>query len=443
MFKTVNEFDRELIGGLWAGFFFALLSSMKMQFHRTSLIILILSLFTLSVQAEKKCSNVFQLQKEKTKPVELSSHFTENQGKPLSEIELSALSKHRIYKLKNELSDGQGITFAGMFIDVESTPQYKGEWIFTQEALRFLKVLFPKAKFVNSKVKVPKHRKRLELLVMDSSEAFSKKYTPVEYDLYITQGGSLPIPLMKPLRLVNPSASKEELRSRFGIKPRQKVLSLYVRAPDTMTAINRRLAHNPTLYGDFFRNLKKSFDFDVVILTFGNQMREGYEYTQIPLVLRPQHTIKWYEGKDITGENLQNGTIVVNATHGLLAHIHKAADLAVVIGPINFFEPLAVGTPTLIYKKANAESRNSPFGIYDDVMYSKLISIAMKTGLAETTGDIQEIEAATANLIQRTHQRDFKPTSIQAESLPDFLDALEKHIKFLLIHGKTPDPSAR
>gem|GEM_PF-6634439 len=42
-------------------------------------------------------------------------------------------------------------------------------------------------------------------------------------------------------------------------------------------------------------------------------------------------------------------TLIINDTQGQMMKIHSASDLALIVGPINFFEPLFVGTPTILF----------------------------------------------------------------------------------------------
>jgi hypothetical protein len=45
--------------------------------------------------------------------------------------------------------------------------------------------------------------------------------------------------------------------------------------------------------------------------------------------------------------------LIINNTSGNMLTIHGASDLSVVFGPINFFEPLSVGTPTVVVSIRN------------------------------------------------------------------------------------------
>ncbi len=384
-----------------------------------------------------RCEGLFEA---RTKPVNLRSQFQSLPNQPLSTVEAAALAKHPIMKLKASLGEGEGAAFVSDVLGVESSSVYKGEWTFTAVAVRYLKALFPKAQFMNSSKQVSANRKRYELLVMDPSEAYSKENSPSEYDLYVTKGGSLPIPFAKATRAFNPEASKGELRKRFGFTSTQKVLSLYVRAADTMTDMNPRQAYNHTLYDAFFKKLRSAFEFDIVVVTFGNHVRGGYSYSGIARALDGFKSIEWHEKQDIGSSAIDNKTILANGTYGLLPYVHKAADLAVVIGPVNFFEPLAVGTPTLILRKADSETHNSGFSFYDKTIYAQLIATAVSTGLAEMTPSIAGIPGAVNTLMTRVQQPDFRATPIADAAIPPFLDALEKHIRFLLVHGKTPKP---
>lgn len=152
------------------------------------------------------------------------------------------------------------------------------------------------------------------------------------------------------------------------------------------------------------------------------------------------NSIEWHETQQVGAQAIENKTIIVNSTFGMLPYVHKAADLAVVIGPINFFEPLAVGTPTLIFRKSDSESRNSDFGHYDEKIYDALIETGLSTGLAESTGSINRIAPAIQKLVTRVSDPAFKPTPVAEAAIPGFLDALEKHVRYLLINGKTPKP---
>lgn len=351
----------------------------------------------------------------------------------LTPAQLQMLKDHPISKYADGLKLGQGLEFRSMFYNVEASPRYKGEYVQSQYIRKVLESLFPKAKFSHTDVPTLRGREPVKILLADIAE----RSDGFVIKKIANKGMILPMHIVKPSNYTPVKMDKTAARQELGLPANRKIISLYVRSEDTMTNLKSIHGKVNSKFTELFEGLEKAFPLDIVIITFGNYSPGVWGLASTGLL---HSGVTWNTTAELseimTNKSSFDGqTIIVNDTQGKMKSIYAAADLAVVVGPINFFEPLTVGTPTLLVEKSSAETQNSSYDSYDDNVYNSLMDLAIKTGgAAKVTYDRFDenwndgIPAAVKKIMKS--KKPFK--DISPLTFPAFLDALYKHVKYQL-----------
>lgn len=350
---------------------------------------------------------------------------------PLSAVEMKALKQASFRKLQTELGDGRGVVFRSYFFSnseadiTKVSSLYKGEYQSSRFVRRYLAELFPAAEF-----KYQEDAPGRRAIAIKISDVAEHEADPRKRAARLKLADTIPMHLIKPAMSVPIIPDKLATRAALGLSSTQKVLSLYIRAPEILTDIRSRAVFPETELPQLMDQLRKGFDFDVLIVSFGNLgfasfRSAGFIFTNV-------RNWKVENLSDLTRNGhdaIPSNTLIYNDTIGRMPYMHAAADLAVVVGPINFFEPIGVGTPTLIFEKSNSRTMNADFRSYGIEEYRYQIDLALKTGLAETTSKYAEVPDKIRFLLAKPLT---EGSSVQQLALPAFLKALRDHIRFSL-----------
>lgn len=345
----------------------------------------------------------------------------------LTAEEKALLAKAGFNKLKKKYGDGESLHFSSPFFE-GADPQsaryrqnlYKGESRASQFVKRFLVELFPKAKF-SSAEKIA-GRRTLSIKVTDLGEHQSEK----EMIRSMKAFESIPMHVVKPAIGLSNFPEREAARKSLGLHKDAKVVSIYIRSPGTVTDIGSRQAYPDTILKKFIPAVLESTQADAVILSFGN-MDGSIGNSQIFMTpLGSWNRVDLTEGTKKLAP-VSDKTLIINSTTGRMAEMHSAADMAVVVGPVNFFEPISLGVPTLIYRNRFVMSRSSMLRTYSETVYDQQIALAMQSGIARVANNPDEIADGVRSL-QAARE---PPKPIRELALPDFLRALRGHLERL------------
>lgn len=362
---------------------------------------------------------------------------------PLTLSDKQLLQSHAIAKFAQTYS-GKPVVFESMHFGEKMDSMHKGEWLQAQFVKRVLIELFPTARFATeAQTPVPGEMVfRLQLADYAEVTPTYRKELPSEMRERVP---ALEEPYVLPMHLVKPigsrrsiSLSREEIRGRLGIPAEHKVVSLYIRAPDTVIDTQYRGAYPQQEINELLENLRKAIPFDSVILTFGNYDRKtGYDAAGTMLTFHSKHQL---ESVTKVSEALANPevipakTVLVNNTHGIMPYLHRAADLAVVVGPVNFFEPIQAGTKTVLVKKTGSISRTGDFSYYDKAILDQLAGLGESTGMMASVNNYADLPVAVAKLDKSTEKASLD--AISTAVFPSFLDSLQRHLQSLATRAK-------
>jgi hypothetical protein len=222
-----------------------------------------------------------------------------------------------------------------------------------------------------------------------------------QIQLYVLDRGEHPTPPqsadpkvildMAVLKAGNPGlvvAKKSELRAQMGIPQRAKVVSLYVK--------NERVFYQHSV--ELLSALRKAFDFDVLILSLAVQWEPGEPTGLVDLqrwapVLSDFKTATALSHLREAELSSRESLFIFNDTIGWMPQVHALADLAVVVGPINFMQPLNMGTRTLLW--TNSELRGS----YQRAVLEELTSQAQNSGGFAVSEKLVEVPEKIQSLL--------------------------------------------
>jgi hypothetical protein len=260
---------------------------------------------------------------------------------------LAALKRHPLSDLSRRLSSGQGFfMFNGHLLTKKALAKISAQsdryWAYymgmhwpgevrqSHFLSQILKALFPKSDgnhLAPNEVGLPSNRVMLEVF---EAHAEMEGSTSNRVD-----GKTIE---MSRLKAANPSGfglSKARAFASYGLNPKLNLLHIYV------SSIAR---FDEGEWDQLIVDLRKMARFDAIIVSsnsFG--INEPHD----------RRTLRKFAGKfsnwvkDPT--KFAAGSLIRNDTRGQMSLIHAVSRAVVVAGPINWFEPLVVKTPTVIY----------------------------------------------------------------------------------------------
>lgn len=355
----------------------------------------------------------------------------ESPAKGLSASQIEKIATHPWNESFKEFGLGENLAFTSMHF-TESPPDtlYKGEYFQSQFLIRILRQRFPEAQFASSTEQVAPGRKEVKIVIADLAEKFAGNVFRI--DALIDSGLVLPMHLLKAANSTRVAIPKDEARARIGLAKERKVVSLYVRSQDTLTNINQ--LYPTTEFHRLLGAIQEGFQYDTLIVTFGNQTR-GMSFHNSGVLapglawdtVLPLSSLPFRAATELDGQ-----VLVMNDTVGKMIDIYAAADLAVIVGPVNFIEPLRVGTPTLLFEKRNSESPRSDYGAYDSDILNRIAEMAMTTGLLRRASykRLEDNYTQFGPLLRELQSAHDTGADLSATAIQPLLDALEKHLDY-------------
>jgi hypothetical protein len=275
----------------------------------------------------------------------------------LSQEALSQLHNHSIFRWAQTVpNQGQGITFQiarGFIKGGAIRSDLKGE---ARQGL-FIKVLleqlFPRAEILTTPEKLEGRAKLIQVWLQDFAESprAPQKIPPQAF---------LNMPIIK---AGNPGLirfDKQKARSYLGIPAERKILSLYL--------VNEREFDDPK-FQTIVSSLVERYHFTDIFVSISIPGRsyvldahQRYLTENTDLSLLFEHFVFLTK---FSPEHAPEGRRwIYNNKTGNMPQIHGIADLAVVFGPINFFEPLNMGTKTLLVRSNPVRGKYSDQALY-------------------------------------------------------------------------------
>jgi hypothetical protein len=288
---------------------------------------------------------------------------------------LNLVRSHSEFRaLKVVETGGRGLIFKHIKLD-EKFKSQKGETIQLAYLLQVLRTIFPEAEF-----RAVSNSDR-EVLILRRSE--DPKTIPVDVIDFEESPGLLQknpdyFDIM-PLKASNPSGtdfSRDLLRAEIGADANSKIVHFYFSDaevnfadPEIQKIMKQRASD---VEGNLaktleLKNLKSEFN-DIekilgIILDLADLSEHQMSHlilspktqTNIDLILSNQEILTHFQvlklsdlvnGLTFYREN-QKRLLIYNDLRGRMPALYAASDLAIVLGPLNIFEPLNAGTPTL------------------------------------------------------------------------------------------------
>ena len=257
---------------------------------------------------------------------------------------------------------------------------FKGESIQTHFIAQTLREIFPHAHFYQSKA----GRKRVQIEANDYAEhelPDLKSFKIMLHERFATYN-QIGMPLLKMANGRTASVSKEELRDRIQISAKKKIFNLYNFDLSTIDLAE---------FIDGLQSSGQPLDQLVLIASFRHEtMQTSYSINQMNLKLAGRatlHLLSELKPGDLEGPGAH---LIVNDTKGLLPILHRLSDVTIVGGPVNLFEGLNAGTPTLFSTKIASAGMGAEV-VYDKKTFELLKMTALKSGGAYAYETLPEL----------------------------------------------------
>ncbi len=302
---------------------------------------------------------------------------------------LSWIRAHPLWRLRQGLNEGEGLYF-----NIQHRPRStfgslnngnfgeSNQAAFLEQVLRYV---FPKAQF-GDEIDPREANEMFDLLKIRSVFL-----SPGDF----AEPGSMGTPGFWPIdmRLLKPAnpkvlslPTKQEIRKQLGLGPDSKILSLYLHNENLVNEADLpRIFQEASLVA---RAEEALGSIDVVFISM--PYRSSNEAFQLPTR---------FNSKGLLLSELKPGALasgearwIYNDTSGLLPYLHRAADLVIVRGPINFHEAVNTGTPTLVF------DHPAVLGRYERSAWDELVKIGTGSGRSAAVFDPSEISAAFAKV---------------------------------------------
>ncbi len=366
---------------------------------------------------------------------------------PLSDALVEAIQRHPVSKLMKKYPDKnwtfvlENYTSEEKGIDPNSV-QF-GENIQAGFVAKILRAANPKARIVSGtgdffldKYTGPE-KNAFPILVQDGTEAKESKYFNV-VDMKIAKAAN-PTP---------PPLEHLAARERFGIGAEKKVASFYLDSLDQSAVIDGETAADiPDSYRfkNVFRRVEASTgDLDVVFVTMpyarGNKMDLLIDSVTRPLG-RPTRI---FTLSDVSQSQIQQAlakgekVFIINDTRGRMPLIHAVADVTIVRGPINPFESLNAGTPTVAFFDQPMKPR------YDLAAYQSMVQPAYQTGSFRYVQKLDDLSVALSSVREK---RNTTPVPLiqdgKGTPFSRLLDRLTEIIEFEIAHPEAAYPAKK
>lgn len=368
------------------------------------------------------CAKIFSIS-----PVVIDN-FQLEEKMPLTPEIVTKIKSHSIYKFSSSVpNQGRDLIF---FLDPLSTvdqkirPFFKGEMQQSLLIKQYLEFLFPEAVVASQWDFSMSTKKPVKFKVIDTAENLS-----VQEGAVLDPTIVLDMPLLKRGNPGKTYFQKSNLRKVFGLREDLKVVHLYIKNEDYLKEYGK----------DIVRHLLKSINIDIFIVSLGNLYRTRSHNIEKSIVdsgtFEDRSFILLSEMKNNENSNLKK-RVIINDTLGLMPQLHAVSDLAVVVGAINFIQPLNVGTKTLslVPLRLLVDTEGNTEQKYDEAALQEIIKTAKLSGGFQSLREINEIPQALEKL--RHQSAPLPPAFIKTKNnksaFDTVLDRIEESLRWQL-----------
>lgn len=196
----------------------------------------------------------------------------------------------------------------------------------------------------------------------------------------------------------------------------KKVVHIYIAWTSTLTVEKFQSISNA---------LKQKFGDHLVIISFGNGSSAQTAVKEFAEVSGHNQFVELSKLKKDNFSKMSSG-VVYNDTIGNMPFLYAASDLAVVVGPVNFFQPLVQGTRTLfVFPEDVRVSRG-----YNKLTIYRMSQIANKTkGFVRST-DFKNVSKDIEELLKKPEP--MPPAFTKTKSTTYFTKILDRMLLMIL-----------
>jgi hypothetical protein len=219
------------------------------------------------------------------------------------------------------------------------------------------------------------------------------------------------MPIIKP---ANPGMAEVQhgaYRKGLGIPSDSYVVSLYMK--DVNGGADQNLTPSALA---LIQGLQKEKAPQIIFLSHGGSSKMSLpnlsEYSSLGYEL---HNLSALDHVDLS----RGKHIFINDLSGKMPYLYNVSDLAVVVGPINLFEPLSNGTKTLFFDNPEV------LGQYHPQAFSKMKAQAIESGGGFSAKDLREFSA----LLRPVTENKERITPPYLKSAESFLSHLKDVLK--------------
>ncbi len=235
---------------------------------------------------------------------------------------------------------------------------------------------------------------------------------------------------LKPAHTLRLARSREDLRSLLGVPESMRVLHLYGTGYQ-----NNQSPDDQFSFQNIVRHLAKTgHRFDLVLISKTGSLDDDSEFAsetwkghcEVIDLIRPKRL------------RLETGCsaepiVVRNLTYGYMPELHSVSDLVIVRGPINFFEPLNVGTPTLLI------NNDAILGTYDRKAFRELKELAKSAPHFAVAKDLDQMSKLARKLRGKTTLEYDSSLAVDADGKSAFEKLLDHLLEVLILLDEKPN----
>jgi hypothetical protein len=250
----------------------------------------------------------------------------------------SMIKNHSISNLSRELEEkGIGLAFLPRDgFDVDQVIKGIGYPVQNRVVKRLMSIAFPYSRWLGEgAMPLPKEK----VITYDLSDFALAESWSAHQEFW----GRESILQMFRVKAGNPevfSFSRDRVRARYGISEAVQMVSVYAHETG-FDLLKPVLVAFPKIPEVIVISVSTWYETAELKKALG----PGFRYSKLSSLAQ---RLKWATRLDKFIQGSTMPLVILNDTRGRLPELYAASDQAVIIGPNNFFEPLMVGTPTLI-----------------------------------------------------------------------------------------------
>ncbi len=295
-----------------------------------------------------------------------------------------------------------------------SLTESKGEGQQSLMIRDILQYLFPKASFRAADAHRDPLEVSIELQAIDFGEFGLSTKSAFE------QKTLLEMPMLKAGNPQKNRVGKSQAKNLLGLKGKT-VVHLYSAWTSTLTPENAKT---------LFDSLQRAYGNHFLILSFGN----GSSVPKVAAVFSKQFghgKANVHKLSELTTETLGKETfgLILNDTVGNMPFLYSASDLALVAGPVNFFQPLAQGTKTaFIFPPDDIRITRQ----YEPQVIEQLVSVGNQAGGFLKIESFENLDASLRKLEKMPAP--IHPAFAKINGTTAFYKILDRILEILKLH---------